>query len=189
MRHLTMCLALAGLLTAAGCSPAPPPAPASDDPADLAALGAARTAFMTAYSAGDAAAIGKLYTVDAISEPNHQATLKGRDAIVASLTNMFQQVTVKATLTPEETRTLGKAGFDRGVYKAEATPKAGGPTVTAEGRYFVLYVKDADGTWRVARDIDNAATPVVTPPDAAATDAPAAKTDAPAAKTDAPPSK
>lgn len=57
----------------------------------MAALNAARQAFMTGYEAGDAEAIGKLYTEDAISEPNNQPTLKGRAAIVASLKAMLRR--------------------------------------------------------------------------------------------------
>src|SRR5207344_1376992 len=89
---------LSSLVAFTGCSPAPPPpsaaappAPVADAPADIAALNAARKAFMAAYEAGDVEAIGKLYAADAISEPDNQPTLKGRDAIVASLKVMFER--------------------------------------------------------------------------------------------------
>jgi uncharacterized protein (TIGR02246 family) len=143
-----------------GCAATPPPPPANDAPADIAAIGAARSAFMAAYNAGDAEAIGKLYTADAVSEPNHQPTLSGRDEIVKSLASMFGQVTLKVELKSEETKTTANSGFDRGHYTASVTPKAGGPTTTSEGRYLVLFVKETDGTWRVSRDIDNSATPM-----------------------------
>ena len=59
---------LSSLVAFTGCSPAPPPpsaaappAPVADAPADIAALNAARKAFMAAYEAGDVEAIGKLY--------------------------------------------------------------------------------------------------------------------------------
>lgn len=149
-------------LALAGCAPAAPapPAPANDAPADLAAIGAARDAFVKAYNSGDAEAVGRMYTADAISEPNHQPTLKGREAIVAAQTAMHEHVGLALTLTPEETRTAGAAGFDRGVYTVTVTPKAGGPATTVQGRYFVFYVKDSDGSWKVARDMDNAAAPM-----------------------------
>jgi uncharacterized protein (TIGR02246 family) len=157
-------VALVGALSLIGCAqqPAPPAAavePVRDAPADIAALNAAREAFMTGYEAGDAAAIGQLYMPDAISESNNQPSLVGRDAIVASLKGMFEQVTVKTTLTPAETRTLGNVGLDRGTYTVTVTPKAGAPPSTSEGRYMVIYVKDADGTWRVSRDMDNGVMP------------------------------
>jgi len=161
-RRLVCSAVLATFLMAGGCAqaPPPPPAPVADAPADISALGAARAAFVAAYNSGDADAVGRLYMADAVSEPNHQPTLKGRDAIVAAQKAMYEHVTVKLTLTADETHTNGNAGIDRGVYSVEVTPKAGGPTGTVEGRYFVYYVKDSDGSWKVSRDIDNASTPM-----------------------------
>ena len=162
IRYLVASVALAGSLVLAGCAPAavpppPPAAPAADAPEDIAALNAARAAFMAAYEAGDAEAIGRLYLPEAVSEPNNQPTLKGRDAIVASLKSMFEQVSVKVVLTPDETRTLGSVGLDRGQYTVMVTPKAGAPPTSSAGRYMVVFVKGADGQWKVSRDMDNAA--------------------------------
>jgi uncharacterized protein (TIGR02246 family) len=176
-RPYALSLALVGALTLVGCAPqqpAPPAAPAApvqDAPEDIAALNAARQAFMAAYEAGDATAIGNLYTPDAISESNNQPSLKGREAIVASLKGMFEQVSVKTTLTSEETRTLGTVGLDRGTYTVTVTPKAGAPPATSEGRYMVVYVKGADGKWLVSRDMDNALMPPAPPAAAPAADA------------------
>jgi uncharacterized protein (TIGR02246 family) len=156
-------LLLVSVLAVDACSPAAPPppaappAPVADAPADIAALNAARTAFMEGYDKGDADAIGALYHPEAISESNGQPTLKGRDAIVAGLKGMFQHVSVKATLTPDETRTLGDVGLDRGHYSITVTPKSGAPPATGQGRYMVIYVKGPDGKWLVSRDMDNAA--------------------------------
>lgn len=161
-RRRLVYLGLSCAVALAGCTAAPAPS-ANDAPADIAAIAAARNAFMAAYNAGDAEAIGKLYTADGISEPNHQPTLTGREAIVKSLTSMFGQVAVKVELTSDETKTVGSTGFDRGRYNAAVTPKAGGATTTVEGRYLVLFVKEPDGVWRVARDIDNSPTPLPVP--------------------------
>ncbi|MEZ5286381.1 MAG: SgcJ/EcaC family oxidoreductase [Vicinamibacterales bacterium] len=129
---------------------------AADAPDDIAAINAARDAFMAAYKAGDADAIGRLYAEDAVSEPNNQPSLEGRDAIVASLKNMFEQVSVAPSLEPDETRTLGNVGLDRGHYTVTVTPKAGAPPTTSQGRYVVIFQKDESGAWKVWRDIDNA---------------------------------
>jgi len=155
-------LILIGTLGAWGCSqpapaPAPPAEPVADAPADIAAINAARAAFMAGYEKGDANAIGQLYGPDAISEPNNQPTLKGRDAIVASLSRMFEQVSVKVVLTPDETRTLGSVGLDRGTYIVTVTHKSGAPPTSSQGRYLVIFTKQPDGTWKVSRDMDNAA--------------------------------
>jgi ketosteroid isomerase-like protein len=120
-RLVVPALVLVLSINAAGCVQPPPPvapapaAPVADAQADVDAITAAREAFMKAYEAGDAEAIGRLYAEDAISEPNHQPTLEGRAAIVNSLKSMFEQVTVKAELVADETRTLGNVGLDRGI--------------------------------------------------------------------------
>lgn len=160
-RKLVLPVVLAAATLAAACAaPAPPPAapaaPALNAPADIAALNAAREGFMKGYEAGDAEAIGNLYTKDAISESNNQPSLTGRDAIVASLKGMFEQVSVKTVLTGDDTKTLGSVGVDSGHYAVTVTPKGGGTPFTNEGRYMVVYVKEPDGQWRVWRDMDNA---------------------------------
>lgn len=164
-RVFALSLVVLCALTAVRCAPpaqpAPPApaAPAVDDPASIAAINDARKAFQAGYSAGDADALGQLYSENAISEPNFQPTLKGRAAIVASLKGLFEQVSVQATLEPDETRTLGNVGLDRGTFTVTVTPKAGAPPSTSQGRYLVVYVKEADGKWRVSHDIDNAVVP------------------------------
>lgn len=173
-RHAAMPLLLSSAIVLGACAQEPqappaPPEPVADAPADIAALNAAREAFMKAYEAGDAEAIGRLYMAEAISEPNNQPTLEGRDAIVASLKSMFEQVSVKPVLTPEETRTLGSVGLDRGTYTVTVTPKGGAPETSAQGRYMVVFVKEADGSWKVSRDMDNAGgAPIPTPAESAA---------------------
>ena len=161
IRPLAVSIVLAVSSLAAGrAAPAAPPAapaePILNAPSDIAALDAARQAFMAGYAAGDAEALGKLYMPNATSESNNQPSLVGRDAIVASLKGMFEQVSVTAVLTPEGTRTLGSVGVDSGRYTVTVTPKAGATPHSNEGRYMVVYVKDADGQWRVWRDMDNA---------------------------------
>ena len=162
-RYFAVSLLLSVAVVIGGCAPAIPPPPAvppqpvADAPADIAALDSARAAFMAGYEAGDAEGIGRLYAADAISEPNNQPTLNGRDAIVASLRSMFEQVSVKTVLTPDGAKTRGTIGVDRGHYTVTVTPKAGAPATSSEGRYLVIYIKDADGTWKAWRDMDNAA--------------------------------
>jgi len=164
MRRVSLCCVFAAVLAFAGCAPPAPQAPERDAPADIAALNAVRSGFVAAYKAGDAQAIAQLYSEDAISEPNNQATLEGRPAIVESLTSMFELVAVDVELIPDETTTLGDVGFDRGHYVVTVTPKGeGGSPSTSEGRYLVILARQADGTWKVIRDIDNAGAPPMAP--------------------------
>lgn len=160
VRCLSALLAIASLLVLGACAQAPE----TNAAADIAAVEALRSSFATAMNAGDAAAIGDLYTADGVSQHNHDRTYTGRDAIVESQNALFAQFTVQAEITPDATMTVGTSGFDRGVYKMTMTPKAGGDPIVDEGRYVVLLQKEASGAWKVALDIDNSTTPLPPPP-------------------------
>ena len=165
-RYFRATLAIACVLALGACAqaPVPVPAPETNASADIEAVNAVRSSFTSALNAGDAAAIGNLYTADGVSQHNHDKTATGRDAIVESQQAMFSQFSVNAEIMPDETRTMGDFGFDRGRYKMTMTPKAGGDAIIDEGRYVVLLRKEADGAWKVSSDIDNSTMPLPSVP-------------------------
>ena len=52
-----------------------------------------------------------------------------------------------------EARVIADHAIDRGTFAFTATPKSGGDTVHAQGKYLWLYSRDADGSWKLARMI------------------------------------
>ena len=48
---------------------------------------------------------------------------------------------------------LGDHAFDRGTLAFTATPKSGGETAHAQGKYFWLYSRDGNGSWKLTRGI------------------------------------
>ena len=160
-RYLPTLVAVVGATVLSACGPA---APEMNAPADIAAIGAVRTAFVKAFNAGDAAGVAALYTADGQSQSNHQPAAKGHDAIMAA--NKARSDAMNATLDvmPENTMSNGTYGMDRGSFKISLTPKAGGPAMTDEGHYLVLLLKGADGAWKVSLDIDNSSMPMPAPP-------------------------
>ena len=161
MTRYILGLALTGSLLLAACSQGP----AQDAPDDLAAIAKIRTAYAMAMEAGDATAIGNLYTEDGISQTNYEATMVGRAAIVEGQKKTFADAAFSGMeITPEETHTFGTMGYERGRYKLTFTLKAGGAPTPQAGRYMLILQKDADGMWKVARDMDNAETRPAPPP-------------------------
>jgi len=157
--------ALAVSLLLAACTQAPPPPPQQDAADDLAAIAKIRGAYATAMGAGDATAIGDLYPEDGVSQTNQMATMIGRVAIVEGQKATFAQVSFSdMEITPEETHTFGNTGYERGRYKMNVTPKAGGAPAVQQGRYMLILQKGEDGTWRVARDMDNVDSPPAAAP-------------------------
>jgi len=155
VKHVAL---LALLATTVACAPGP----AANAPGDVAAVNALRDKVAQAFNAGDATAVGNLYTTDAVFAQNHQPTVTGREAIVKSNTGFFSMYSVKMTLSADETKTMGDFGFDRGRFTFALTPKAEGtPAVPMdEGRYLVLLHKDSDGQWRISHDLGNSSLPM-----------------------------
>jgi uncharacterized protein (TIGR02246 family) len=159
-------LALAALLAAASaCSSATDTAkPATTTEQDTAAIARGRDAYVAGWKAGNATDIASGYTSDALAFPANQPTVTGRDAITKFNDDFFRQFTPDdIKLTPEETKVMGDWAFDRGTYHVVATPKVGGDHVTEDGRYLVLLQRQADGSWKMARDIDNTIKPTPAP--------------------------
>jgi uncharacterized protein (TIGR02246 family) len=163
LKHLVTSLLVIAL---AGCSPAPQnPAPtAPPAAADTSGVDKIREAFMEAFIASDAARVADLYTADAVIMPQNQPAMTGHDAILNYNKGFFDTFNAKLTLTPEETKIFGDMAFDRGTYTMELTPKAGGAAIMDDGKYLVLLQHQADGSWKVFRDIDNSSRPAAPPP-------------------------
>jgi len=63
-------------------------------------------------------------------------------------------------LSPEEVQPAGAEwAFERGTYTITLTPKTGGDPIRDVGKYITLYQRQADGSWRMARDIWNSNNP------------------------------
>jgi len=119
-----------------------------------------RAAYQAAWRAGDAAGIANLYTQDAqVLYPN-QPLVSGHDAIQEYFGDLFAEFPGgEIELTSAEVVVLGQWAFDRGAYHWKGTPKTGGAPLEDTGKYLVVLQRQADGTWRVARDADNSDRP------------------------------
>ncbi len=137
--------------------PPPPPPPPDTTAADTAAINQLRDDYVAAFKAGDADKIGSLLTEDEVSMVNDMPTSMGRAASVEALKGMFSQMTpTDFTLTSDEMKLMGGFAYDRGRGTATFTPKAkGAKPVTQATRYLVILRRESDGSWKVARDMDN----------------------------------
>lgn len=153
------------LLVIAGCQPTPSNESASvggttDDPAAVrSTIEATEKQWSAAYLAGDANGIANLYAEDAASIAPGEWH-RGRAAIAADMQAQFDSVTITAREDiTEEVILLGDHAFEVGTYSWTGTSKKTGAALSARGRYTVLWRKDADGTWRLLRDMGTEARP------------------------------
>lgn len=83
----------------------------------------------------------------------------GKAAIRTKYAKIFPQVTLKIAITNREVRVAGEWAYSRGTYTLSVTPKAGGETSLTDGKYLTILRKQADGSWKIFRDIFNSNVP------------------------------
>ena len=117
--------------------------PAAQISANNKALGAA-------LAAGDAVAIGKMYTKTAMLMPSGMPLQKGTKAITACWQAFIGMGIKGAVLKSKEVEVLGSTAIEVGAY----TLSVEGGTVVDNGKYIVVWKKDGK-EWKLHRDIFN----------------------------------
>ena len=139
------------LLCALALALLPSAALARDQKAEIAAQG---DLWNAAYSAGDWAALRKLYTDDAWLMTDKAPAAKGADAIIAYLRRFKDQgATVAFRFEPEHIAIEGKLGILVAKYWMTAQ-LPGKPAIKSAGRSMLIY-KRAGKRWLLWRDMDN----------------------------------
>jgi uncharacterized protein (TIGR02246 family) len=127
--------------------------------ADLAAIKETLRKFAVAVNAGDFEGWISLWTDNGIQMfPGAPARI-GKEQIRAGMKPAFDQFILKMVITNEELRVSGDLGFARGTYKESMVPKAGGETWKYDGKCLTILERQADGSWKVARDCFNSNVP------------------------------
>jgi uncharacterized protein (TIGR02246 family) len=122
-------------------------------PVDIAAVRAAEQSLVESFEASDPTAWVDFYTDDAIFVPPGGAAVEGRAALLASARQMtpLSSARIVAQTTDGDgdiAATLGRASWVRG------PADSGGPTIQV--RFLIVWRREADGRWRIARELLNA---------------------------------
>jgi len=107
--------------------------------------------FAQAVAAGGGKAFGTWFADDAVTLNNGKPSVLGRTAIAAQA--QWDPKTYQLTWTPQGAQ-MGPSndmGFTWGHYEGRSKDKNGG-LVVISGRYFTVWKKLPDGTWKVALD-------------------------------------
>jgi ketosteroid isomerase-like protein len=107
--------------------------------------------FAKAVAAGGGKAFAAWFADDAVTLNNGRPAVLGRASIAAQA--IWDPKAYQLTWTPEGAQ-MGPSndmGFTWGHYEGHAKDKNGQPVVTS-GRYFTVWKKMPDGTWKVALD-------------------------------------
>jgi ketosteroid isomerase-like protein len=146
--------------------------PAGLSEADRTAIRQGGENYAKLLNAKDWKGLAALYAEDAMVLPPNQAAVQGRAAIQASLE-------APLPLSNFQTRSLeiegrGDLAYSRGTYSLTVTP-AGAAPIEVRGKYLTIFRKQADGSWKMLRDIWNSDLPLPAPEKAAAPAKKAAK--------------
>jgi uncharacterized protein (TIGR02246 family) len=155
LRKVTIPSVVAIAFLAVGCTGGTSPQAAAGAPPDLGPVNELRGKYQAAYNAGDAAALAALYTDDAISLPDHHPAVQGRPAIQKYFEDLFAEYSATMMISPGDTDVTPNLAHENGTFTIKVTPKAGGDTISDDGKYLVVLKRGADGAWKIHHDIDN----------------------------------
>lgn len=132
-------------------------APTSTD-ADVAAIRELNTKWIAAQVAGDVDGMVAPLTDDFVLLPPNEAPQTGIPAARAWVEKLLSQATITSgTAVLDEVAVAGDLAFARGTFNSTMQPKTGGSPAPGASKYALLLRRQGDGSWRIARDIWNAA--------------------------------
>lgn len=154
---------LVPVLALAACTPqapAPPPPPPDTRAADEAAIHAAVTEWSAAAQAKDVEKFASFYAEDGVLMLENSPDFTGKAAIRDAISGMMQDPNFALSFAADKVVAArsGDLAYESGTYSltlSDAKKKPAGQ----QGHYVVVWQKQADGAWKVVRDV-----PVSDPP-------------------------
>ncbi len=127
--------------------------------ADIAAIEDALIQYGVAMNTGDLELWLSLHADDIVKMgPDAPATF-GQEELRASTKPLFDNFTIEMDYNREEIQVNGDWGFARGTFTATMTPKAGGEPLYMDAKTMALWKRQADGSWKLARNCYNSNVP------------------------------
>lgn len=148
MRNVIAVFAMV-VMTAACSSPAPKAADASA--ADSAAHKAHEN-YVRVINSNNIDSLASMLTDDVVFLAAGEKPMVGKPAVRAWVDGYYKAFHTKWDKPVQEFVVSGDHAFERYSYTSTDTPVGGGKDVVDTGWGLVVYHRDADGTWRVARD-------------------------------------
>lgn len=138
------------MLSAFGCSVQ------SDPVADERAIREMSNARARAFNEGDATAIARYFTEDAILMAPGSPPLQGPEAVEEYYQQIFDEYDTELTSSYQEIMVSGNLAYGRGTAEVRLIPKNGDPAITSVSKYLNILQRQDDGSWMTTHDIWNA---------------------------------
>lgn len=134
--------------------------PAPDVAAVRQAIESANARFDSAAVKGDSATLVGLYADDAVLMLSNVPAARGHDAIAKAFGGMVAAMKVSAfKLTTQDVIAAGDYAIETGAFDMSSQAAKGGKPVHDVGKYLVVWKKQADGSYKILRDIANSDQP------------------------------
>ena len=135
--------------------------PAPDVAAVRQAIEAANARFESAAIKGDSATLAGVYADDAVLMLSNVPAARGHDAIAKAFGGMAAAMKLSAfKLTTQDVITVGDYAIETGAFDMSSQAAKGGKSVHDVGKYLVVWKKQADGSYKILRDIANSDQPM-----------------------------
>jgi uncharacterized protein (TIGR02246 family) len=118
---------------------------------------AADQAWLEAFAAGDLESSVRFCAEDCDVLPEHAPAVRGREAI-RELFRTWLKPGLKISWSPERVEASGDLGVSSGTYEMSFDDPSG-KRMSDRGKYVIVWKKQADGSWKVIRDISNSDLP------------------------------
>jgi ketosteroid isomerase-like protein len=148
MRNVIAAVAVALMTTA--CSTSAPKA--ADISASDAAAHKAHENYVRVINSNNIDSLTSMLTEDVVFLAASEKPMVGKPAVRAWVDGYYKAFHTKWDKPVQEFVVSGDYAFERYSYTSTDTPVGGGKAVVDTGWGLVVYHRDADGTWRVARD-------------------------------------
>lgn len=123
---------------------------------DEAVIDKVRLTFNAAYNSGDAKAMAALIDAEAVwMPPTGEPAIVGAQKIAARYTAFFAKTRSAFELQPGKIQICGQWAFLNGPWQRQDSAKQGGAVMKHGGYYLIVFKKQSDGSWKIARDIWN----------------------------------
>ena len=108
-----------------------------------------------AVNASNVEAILKGMTDDAVYLAPGQPLVRGKDALGKVMVPFYGSNDAQVSMRAEETVVAGDWAWEWGHLSGSIRPKGVAQATSFEGKYFYIYQRQRDGSWKIARDIYN----------------------------------
>jgi uncharacterized protein (TIGR02246 family) len=120
--------------------------------------------YEASIEAADADRWGDLWVDDGVKYPPDGLPLEGKAAIVNNMREWMAVATANdVAITNHTVEVAGDFAFVRGLFRVDAELKANGLPVVMDGKYMSILQRQADGSWKLYRDIFNSNMPSAAP--------------------------